>query len=436
MVDILDRNEVIGNLTQLLETLSNARASCTFALNGKWGTGKTFVLKMLEKQLREAENNEKFIVFHYNCWQYDYYDEPLIAIVSAMLDSLEEFSDLVPEEISEAAKQGIGIVVKKLLISAVKNKSGIDLSDFLEIGEQAKADIAAALEEKHGYDTFYAFHDIMEQAREGLSKIAGKQTLVILVDELDRCLPEYAIKTLERLHHLFAGMKNTVVLMALDKEQLENTIQQIFGEKIDRDSYLKKFIDFEVKLDIGKVDHNFSEKYSDYIALFDGSKLEPWTEFVEYISLLLSEMEVRRQEHLIKKVKMIHELLFSNEEKKDMSFLCFELLMAVFSEKNNGNEAIPIHYVRLPSGRYNLIISGLPEALAAYIAEHWSYRPGTLHNGQSSLPVFQGSLNIPKLLIGYSDGCYGGGSLLKDYPGTEKYVEDFKAIKIMLNMIK
>ena len=81
--------------------------------------------------------------------------------------------------------------------------------------------------------------------------------------------------------------------------------------------------------------------------------------------------------------------------------------MAVFSEKNNGNETIPIHYVRLPSGRYNLIISGLPEALAAYIAEHWSYRPGTLQNGQSSRPVFQGSLNIPKLLIGYSDGCYG-----------------------------
>ena len=166
------------------------------------------------------------------------------------------------------------------------------------------------------FRSFYAFHDIMEEAREGLSKIAEKQTLVILVDELDRCLPEYAIKTLECLHHLFAGMKNTVVLMALDKEQLENTIQQIFGEKIDRDSYLKKFIDFEVKLDIGKVDHNFSEKYSDYIALFDGSKLEPWTEFVEYISLLFSEMEVRRQEHLIKKVKMIHELLFSNEEKR------------------------------------------------------------------------------------------------------------------------
>ncbi len=54
----------------------------------KMGSRKTFVLKMVERQLRDYQAGEKFAVFHYNCWEYDYYDEPLIAIVSSMLDSI------------------------------------------------------------------------------------------------------------------------------------------------------------------------------------------------------------------------------------------------------------------------------------------------------------------------------------------------------------
>ena len=73
---------------ELLTTLSNTKGSCTFALNGRWGAGKTFVLKMVERQLRDYQAGEKFAVFHYNCWEYDYYDELLFAIVSSMLDSI------------------------------------------------------------------------------------------------------------------------------------------------------------------------------------------------------------------------------------------------------------------------------------------------------------------------------------------------------------
>ena len=89
-IDILDRQEVAKQLLDLLTTLSESQSSCTFALNGKWGSGKTFLLNMLEPQLRDYQAGEKFMVFHYNCWQYDYYTEPLIAIVSAMLDNMDE----------------------------------------------------------------------------------------------------------------------------------------------------------------------------------------------------------------------------------------------------------------------------------------------------------------------------------------------------------
>ena len=87
-IDILNRQEIVARLMELLTTLSNTKGSCTFALNGRWGSRKTFVLKMVERQLRDYQAGEKFAVFHYNCWEYDYYDEPLIAIVSSMLDSI------------------------------------------------------------------------------------------------------------------------------------------------------------------------------------------------------------------------------------------------------------------------------------------------------------------------------------------------------------
>lgn len=443
MIDILDRQETVQQLMDLLNTLADARASCSFALNGKWGAGKTFVLNMLEENLREYQAGEKFLVFHYNCWQYDYYEEPLIAIVSAMLDGLEENVRLLPQELRETGKKSLrvaGEALKAIALSFLENKIGVDAETLSEILENAQDSTAEAFEEEHGYDNYYAFRKTLEDAKKELSKITESQTLIVVVDELDRCLPDYAVKTLERLHHLFSGMENTVLLMALDKGQLENTVQQIFGKAVDCDAYLKKFIDFELKLSFGKVNSRFLEKYSSYVALFDQDILEPWTDFDTYITALFSEMEVRRQEHLIRKVKIIHELLFRGQEKKDISFLCFELLMAVFEEQKEEADRIPLFYGIIRNDKYELSISGsLPAQLAQYIKREWTYIPASCHNGQTMYPFFgEDNLVIPQLLIGYSDGVYHNGTLFTRYSETHKYkkhIQDFKEMKKMLDII-
>lgn len=447
MVDILDRSETIQQIMDLLNTLADARSSCSFALNGAWGVGKSFILRILEQQLREYQDGEKFIVFHYNCWQYDYYDEPLIAIVSAMLDNIDEYVHLLPQEVRETTGKGLVVakqVLQKVALSFLENKIGVDFSDFPEIVERIQDETSAAFEEEHGYDNYYAFHKKMEQARVELSKIAEGQTLLIVVDELDRCLPDYAIKTLERLHHLFAGLSNTIVLMALDKMQLENTIRQIFGENVNCDAYLKKFVDFELKIEIGTVNSNFLEKFSEYVSLFDENILEPWTDLYEFITVLFSQIEIRRQEHLIKKAQMIHQLLFSTQPKKDYSFLCFELFMVVLSENSDAKDVAPLHYVEVRSpGSYNdyklKIEDSLPGALATYIKEHWIYQIGVLQTGTEHYPMYNGTLDIPLLIIGYSELVYSGKGILSHHQEYSKYVEyidDFKAVKRMLEIIE
>lgn len=74
----------------------------------------------------------------------------------------------------------------------------------------------------------------------------GKQ-LIIFVDELDRCRPNYAIELLERIKHLF-NIEGLVFVLALDKAQLGHSIEAVYGNEFDSTGYLRRFIDFEYQL--------------------------------------------------------------------------------------------------------------------------------------------------------------------------------------------
>lgn len=74
------------------------------------------------KQLLDYQDGEKFFVFHFNCWQYDYYEEPLIAIVAAMLDSVDQETHIFSQSLREKAKQGMAFA-KPVLEKIAKTSS-------------------------------------------------------------------------------------------------------------------------------------------------------------------------------------------------------------------------------------------------------------------------------------------------------------------------
>lgn len=94
-VDVLNREQFIDMLYQLVNTMSDLKQGKIFSIDGTWGYGKTYVLEELERRLSPVVNedtyDDKFYVFHYNCWQYDYYEEPSVAIISAMLLELSSW---------------------------------------------------------------------------------------------------------------------------------------------------------------------------------------------------------------------------------------------------------------------------------------------------------------------------------------------------------
>ena len=333
-LDILNRDKFVGELLQIVENISDNKSSTCFALNGEWGSGKSFVLDMFEEELgkiqSESTGTDKYFVVRYNSWKYDYYEEPLIAIVSTMISEIEEKTKLFPdsEETQEilGVLKAVGISLLSLGNMAIKEKTGIDIQNAYETVLKGVQSGAEAYAKDHEYDVYFGFNKVMNNLTSLLRKLSERYVIVIMVDELDRCVPEYSIKVLERLHHLTEDISNTITIISIDKGQLESGIKQIFGfEKPER--YLEKFFGFEIKLDYGTPSEKIMEKYSEYIDLFDRN-LFPFDESIEEcLQNIFKEINIRTQEQIMKKVMLTHKLLYA--DKKDYSFMCMELLLAV-----------------------------------------------------------------------------------------------------------
>lgn len=334
--DILNREEFVERLVQLTENISANKASTTFAINGSWGCGKSFVLDMYENRLNPTQSEEtaldKYFIIRYNCWKYDYYEEPLVAIVAAMIDIINQKTKLWNDEKKKAHVLGVlksvGATLLSMANSSIKDKTGVDLQSACKTVTDGIANGEETFQETREYDIYFSFNQALKRLQKLLSDICEGQTVIFMVDELDRCLPEYAIKVLERLHHLTEDSHNIITVVAIDKAQLEESIKQIFGFK-DVKKYLEKFIHFEVPLDNGAVSERIVEKYADYFGLFDSELIKYDDSIEEFAQAVFQGIEAREQEQLIHKASMVHRVLFS--EAKDFSFMCVELLMVILT---------------------------------------------------------------------------------------------------------
>ena len=135
---------------------------------------------------------------------------------------------------------------------AVQNKTGYDFVEVIQDGFE---------NDKKQFDNYTSFNEILNKLKGSIIELAKDRTIIIVVDELDRCVPNYVIKVLERLHHIFDGVSNSVTILSIDRTQLEHSLEKIYGSDIDTEHYLKKFIDFRIKLDNGKVQNDIFMKY-------------------------------------------------------------------------------------------------------------------------------------------------------------------------------
>ena len=225
----------------LARMVAGQQGPLTMALNSRWGTGKTFFLKRLEKYY--AQEGGRAIYF--NAWEDDCVEDPLVALTCRLnqvlgYDVNKSIGNSIKEAIVPLLKHG-GLSIFK---SIMKNKVGLDIDALSPDELESRSE-----QLMQAYKDDVASREHLKNAFERLGtavSIETKKPLLIIVDELDRSRPTYAIELLERIKHLFA-IPGIVFVLGIDKEQLGRSISAVYGE-IDIEGYLHRLIDVETHL--------------------------------------------------------------------------------------------------------------------------------------------------------------------------------------------
>ncbi|WP_105215464.1 KAP family P-loop NTPase fold protein [Pseudoalteromonas sp. T1lg22] len=221
-------------------------------LNGAWGTGKTQFLRRLYSLLCERGYPTVYI----DAWESDFSEIPLSVVASELINQLSMINENIGNEF-EKVQQFLGKALKGTIVGGAGLLTK-HLLDEASVGTEA----AKALFEKTDQDYLKdimgnhveqveAIKDIRDQlallAEVLKQNFSYELPVVVLVDELDRCRPNYAIEMLEVIKHFFTT-KNFVFVVATDSEQLEHSIKAVYGSSFDSSLYLKRFFDREAKL--------------------------------------------------------------------------------------------------------------------------------------------------------------------------------------------
>lgn len=262
--DKIGREEIVDKICGLVGSLKKDKNFC-LAINGAWGSGKSFVLGLIEEKLSKKQ---EYIIIKYDAWENTFYSDPLIAILSCVIDGIEEKLYLVErteEKVKKAAKTGVNTLAK-LSTKIEKLKAVIEGIKTIIKDFHNPIDTAAL-------GDFKSYQKLLKATKEILNEItqAGeyreKQTkLVILVDEIDRCLPDEQLKILERLHHLF-DVKNCAVILTMNQICVAETVKTIYG--IDGYEYLRKFFNFTFRLDTSANEYLKNLLEEEYIKSFE-----------------------------------------------------------------------------------------------------------------------------------------------------------------------
>ena len=256
MIDKIGRKDIVGKIAYLIHNLPRDQHFC-LALNGSWGSGKSVVIELLREELVK---HPEYIVVHYDAWKNNFYSDPLIAMLYCILDTLEHAT---AEEVSASIKSK---KIKKTALTVAAEMGGAVVEAAAEknkvIGfikaaiEKIKAVIKAyketALTNNPEVEEYKSYASFLNQTIAQLNGITaqeflkGKQTrLIVLVDEIDRCLPNEQLIVLEKLHHLF-NVENCAVIVALNKEAIQKNFEKNYGG--NSEDYLRKFFQYNFEL--------------------------------------------------------------------------------------------------------------------------------------------------------------------------------------------
>lgn len=268
-VDLLNFSLVAEVAAQLIR--DSAEQPLTIGISGGWGVGKSSLVKMIGAKLRADKDAETHYVFlEFNAWLYQGFDDARQALLQAVSDKLIEIAKERETFVDKALvfrKRIRWLKIGRIALPvALGMATGTTLGPlgalFGALGGLAKgvSDVSAADQLKGIKDAYAQLQPDLtgllgEKSEESLPKeIEGlrsafeellsdlKVTLVVLVDDLDRCLPPTAISTLEAMR-LLLHVPRTAFIIAADEQMIRGAVRAHFGEVDINDDLVTSYFD-------------------------------------------------------------------------------------------------------------------------------------------------------------------------------------------------
>lgn len=267
-VDLLNNEAIAATIVKLLRERPDRPV--TVGVHGDWGAGKSSILEMIEAGL-EAE--EKILCLKFNGWRFQGFEDAKIALIEGIVTGLIEKRPMLTK-----AGEAVKAVFRRIeWLKVAKKAGGLAFTAFTGIPtpDQIQGIVAtveglfadpAQLATKENMDAALAgVKGLLKSAPESTTNVpeeinafrkafddlltkASIEQLVVLIDDLDRCLPDTAIETLEAVR-LFVFTSRTAFVVAADEAMIEYAVRKHFPDLPDTTgpqtyarNYLEKLI--------------------------------------------------------------------------------------------------------------------------------------------------------------------------------------------------
>lgn len=223
-------------------------------IDGNWGTGKSEFCHKLIHLIESSNENLKPV--YIDAFKADHADEPVMTLLSGILSILPESDKpslmesalpVMKFGLKTAFKSGVGWFLRQ---EASEVAAGFT-DDLKNAGDQAVNYAVESLLTEH-----IEVEAKIEVLRTALTEAAQGKNIVVFIDELDRCKPNFAVSMLESIKHIF-DVEGVKFVLITNSNQLRASINHCYGMAIDAQRYLDKFVGFSFRLP-----ENFGSQYA------------------------------------------------------------------------------------------------------------------------------------------------------------------------------
>lgn len=248
--DWLERRPQIQNLGLVLRQSTH---SVVCAVDGAWGAGKTTFLRRLRAHLESKGH----AILWFDAWENDFVADPLVALIAEFSASSElgdspGASSLERTKVlgAQLVRRGLPLVLRAATAGLV-GKAELDAlleAGISEVG-QSGAEYAEHLisEYAESKKTLRSFKKSLEEYAQERQQAGTPLPIVFIIDELDRCRPDYAVLILERIKHLFA-VPGVSFVLGMNQDQLAHSVRAVYGSGFDGHGYLERLVDLRFRL--------------------------------------------------------------------------------------------------------------------------------------------------------------------------------------------